>query len=245
MKYKSLLIVFYLLLHSKIINADEVNIAVASNFSSTISKIIKKFELINDCKINLILGSSGKLYAQITHGAPYDIFFSADKYRVDQLIKNGISNNQNRLTYARGTLVLYSPSLNFNNFRENEFNKLRKIAIANPLIAPYGLAAKQYLQHLQQWKKIKQKLIFGENISQAFQFAVTANVDLAIVSLAQVLELKVKKENYFIIPSHRYKPIEQDAILITKKIKAEKFFNYLKNDQIKKLIKNNGYKVIQ
>ena len=245
MKYKALVIIFYLLTYSRIIKSAEINIAVASNFSSTISKIIKQFELINDCKVNLILGSSGKLYAQIIHGAPYDIFLSADKYRVEQLIKNGISSNKNRLTYAKGTLVLFSLNLNFNHFSENKFNKLRRIAIANPIIAPYGLAAKQYLQFLNQWEKIQESLIFGENISQAFQFAVTENVDIAIVSLAQVLELNIKQKNYFIISNHKYNPIEQDAILISKKLMAEKFFNYLKNEQVKKLIESNGYKVVR
>ena len=101
------------------------------------------------------------------------------------------------------------------------------------------------MQFLNQWEKIQESLIFGENISQAFQFAVTQNVDIAIVSLAQVLELNIKQKNYFIISNHKYNPIEQDAILISKKLMAEKFFNYLKNEQVKKLIESNGYKVVR
>ena len=165
---------FFISTHSV---ANEIRIAVASNFYPTMKAIVDQFELENYefSKINkivLISGSSGKHYAQIINGAPFDIFFSADQARPALLEEKGIVEYQSRFTYALGKIVLWSPTNGF-VYSEGQVlydNNFRFLAIANPKIAPYGIATKETLVSMGLWKNMDKKLVRGENIAQAFQF---------------------------------------------------------------------------
>jgi len=235
------LLFFILYLHSSWILADSLNIAVASNFVSTLKKIKIEFEKKFPHQLKIISASSGKLFAQIQYGAPYDIFMSADAARPAKLQQLGLISTGSRQTYAIGQLALWSPQ---NNKPFELLNSLRfkRLAIANPKTAPYGKAAIETLQALHLFKQIKTTVIRGENINQTYQFVDSGNADIAFVSLSQVIH---RKQHYQAVPQQYYSAIEQQLIIVKNSAKqqlSKQFVEFLKQDKIKNLIRNSGYK---
>lgn len=229
--------------------ADEIKIAVASNFYPTMKELVTHFESItpNSDKTNnivLISGSSGKHYAQILNGAPFDLFFSADKLRPNMLEKEEVFNNQSRFTYALGKLALWSP---FNEYVDSDGQVLyaddfRFLAIANPKIAPYGVASKETLTSMNLWQDMEEKLVRGENIAQTFQFAKSGNAKLGFVSYSQILSLNSSSEgSYWLVPQSMYQPIEQQAILLKDSSLGKDFLSFIKSNEALDIIKRNGY----
>ena len=229
--------------------ADEIKIAVASNFYPTMKELVTHFESINpnsDTTNNIVLisGSSGKHYAQILNGAPFDLFFSADKLRPNMLEKEDVFNNQSRFTYALGKLALWSP---FNEYVDSDGQVLytddfRFLAIANPKIAPYGLASKETLTSMNLWQDMEEKLVRGENITQTFQFAKSGNAKLGFVSYSQILSLNSSSEgSYWLVPQDMYQPIEQQAILLKDSSLGKDFLSFIMSDEALDIIKRNGY----
>ena len=229
--------------------ADEIKIAVASNFYPTMKELVTHFESINpnsDTSNNIVLisGSSGKHYAQILNGAPFDLFFSADKLRPNMLEKEEVFNNQSRFTYALGKLALWSP---FNEYVDSDGQVLynddfRFIAIANPRIAPYGIASKETLTSMNLWQDMEEKLVRGENIAQTFQFAKSGNAKLGFVSYSQILSLNSSSEgSYWLVPQDMYQPIEQQAILLKDSSLGKDFLSFIMSDEALDIIKRNGY----
>ena len=229
--------------------ADEIKIAVASNFYPTMKELVKHFESItlnSDTTNNIVLisGSSGKHYAQILNGAPFDLFFSADKLRPNMLEKEEVFNNQSRFTYALGKLALWSP---FNEYVDSDGQVLynddfRFIAIANPKIAPYGIASKETLTSMNLWQDMEEKLVRGENIAQTFQFAKSGNAKLGFVSYSQILSLNSSSEgSYWLVPQVMYQPIEQQAILLKDSSLGKDFLSFIMSDEALDIIKRNGY----
>ena len=229
--------------------ADEIKIAVASNFYPTMKELVKHFESINlnsDTTNNIVLisGSSGKHYAQILNGAPFDLFFSADKLRPNMLEKKEVFNNQSRFTYALGKLALWSP---FNEYVDSDGQVLynddfRFLAIANPKIAPYGIASKETLTSMNLWQDMEEKLVRGENIAQTFQFAKSGNAKLGFVSYSQILSLNSSSEgSYWLVPQDMYQPIEQQAILLKDSSLGKDFLSFIMSDEALDIIKRNGY----
>ena len=229
--------------------ADEIKIAVASNFYPTMKELVTHFELIthnSDTTNNIVLisGSSGKHYAQILNGAPFDLFFSADKLRPNMLEKEDVFNNQSRFTYALGKLALWSP---FNEYVDSDGQVLYKddfrfIAIANPKIAPYGIASKETLTSMNLWQDMEEKLVRGENIAQTFQFAKSGNAKLGFVSYSQILSLNSSSEgSYWLVPQDMYQPIEQQAILLKDSSLGKDFLSFIMSDEALDIIKRNGY----
>ena len=229
--------------------ADEIKIAVASNFYPTMKELVKHFELIthnSDTTNNIVLisGSSGKHYAQILNGAPFDLFFSADKLRPNMLEKEDVFNNQSRFTYALGKLALWSP---FNEYVDSDGQVLynddfRFIAIANPRIAPYGIASKETLTSMNLWQDMEEKLVRGENIAQTFQFAKSGNAKLGFGSYSQILSLNSSSEgSYWLVPQDMYQPIEQQAILLKDSSLGKDFLSFIMSDEALDIIKRNGY----
>ena len=249
-KLKALtLIVFYQFFFLNGALADEIKIAVASNFYPTMKELVKNFELIthnSDTTNNIVLisGSSGKHYAQILNGAPFDLFFSADKLRPNMLEKEDVFNNQSRFTYALGKLALWSP---FNEYVDSDGQVLytddfRFLAIANPKIAPYGVASKETLTSMNLWQDMEEKLVRGENIAQTFQFAKSGNAKLGFVSYSQILSLNSSSEgSYWLVPQDMYQPIEQQAILLKDSSLGKDFLSFIKSDEALDIIKRNGY----
>lgn len=229
--------------------ADEIKIAVASNFYPTMKELVTHFESItpnSDTTNNIVLisGSSGKHYAQILNGAPFDLFFSADKLRPNMLEKEEVFNNQSRFTYALGKLALWSP---FNEYVDSDGQVLytddfRFLAIANPKIAPYGVASKETLTSMNLWQDMEEKLVRGENIAQTFQFAKSGNAKLGFVSYSQILSLNSSSEgSYWLVPQDMYQPIEQQAILLKDSSLGKDFLSFIKSNEALDIIKRNGY----
>ena len=229
--------------------ADEIKIAVASNFYPTMKELVTHFESITPNSdttnnIDLISGSSGKHYAQILNGAPFDLFFSADKLRPNMLEKEEVFNNQSRFTYALGKLALWSP---FNEYVDSDGQVLytddfRFLAIANPKIAPYGVASKETLTSMNLWQDMEEKLVRGENIAQTFQFAKSGNAKLGFVSYSQILSLNSSSEgSYWLVPQDMYQPIEQQAILLKDSSLGKDFLSFIMSDEALDIIKRNGY----
>ena len=229
--------------------ADEIKIAVASNFYPTMKELVTHFESItpnSDTTNNIVLisGSSGKHYAQILNGAPFDLFFSADKLRPNMLEKEEVFNNQSRFTYALGKLALWSP---FNEYVDSDGQVLynddfRFLAIANPKIAPYGIASKETLISMNLWQDMEEKLVRGDNIAQTFQFAKSGNAKLGFVSYSQILSLNSSSEgSYWLVPQDMYQPIEQQAILLKDSSLGKDFLSFIMSDEALDIIKRNGY----
>tara|TARA_B110000046_G_scaffold156907_1_gene167918 strand:- start:18 stop:563 length:546 start_codon:yes stop_codon:yes gene_type:complete len=177
------------------------------------------------------------------NGAPFDLFFSADKVRPILLEKKGISENGSRFTYALGKLVLWSSLDGFVEKDERLYHKdLRFIAIANPKIAPYGVAAKEALISINLWEDMKSKLIRGENIAQTFQFVNSGNAKLGFVSYSQLMNPNYPVGgSFWMVPQSLYKPIEQQAVLLRESLLGKDFLSFMRTDQSLKIISKFGY----
>jgi molybdate transport system substrate-binding protein len=220
-------------------------------FHGAPQKLAPKFEQATGNKLALSSGSSGQFYTQIKQGAPFDVLLSADAERPKQLETEGLAVAGSRFTYAIGTLVLWSPQAGTVD-REGKVlttGRFRMLGIADPRNAPYGAAAQQVLTNLGLWDKLNQdkKLATGENINQAWQFAVTGNVDMAFVALSQVTDGKAISGSYWLPPPSLYSALEQDAVILTRTTKratAEAFMKWLRQDpEAIAAIKTAGYRI--
>lgn len=227
--------------------AAEVNVAVAANFTAPMKQIAAEFEKETGHKAVLSFGASGKFYAQIRNGAPFQLFLSADDEKPSQLEKDGLTVPGTRFTYSVGTLVLWSPKSGFVDakgemLRKGQFGKL---AIANPKLAPYGAAAIEVLTKQGLLTMLSPKFVQGENISQTFQFISTGNAELGFVALSQVMkEGKIASGSAWIVPGALHSPIRQDAVLLATgkdNAAARALLLYLKSDKAKKIIRSYGY----
>ena len=230
------------------IGADEIKVAVASNFYPAMKEIALQYELkqsqsSENHKIILISGSSGKHYAQIMNGAPFDIFFSADKVRPILLEKKGISESESRFTYALGRLVLWSSLDGFVEKDERLYNNdLRFLAIANPKIAPYGVAAREALISINLWEDLQSKLVRGENIAQTFQFVNSGNAKLGFISYSQLMNPNYPLVgSFWEVPQSLYKPIEQQVVLLKESSLAKDFLSFIESDESLNIISKYGY----
>jgi molybdate transport system substrate-binding protein len=227
--------------------AAEVSVAVAANFAAPLQRIAAAFEQETGHKSVLSFGSSGNLYAQIRHGAPFEILLSADSQTPAKLESEGLGLAGTRFTYAIGTLVLWSkqPGLVDEKGEVLRSGKFERLAIANPKLAPYGLAAMQTLAQLGVLSHVQPKLVQGENISQAFQFVASENAPLGLVALSQVmLEGKIAQGSAWIVPATLHAPIAQDAILLVKgrdNPVAPALLRYLRSDKAKAIMRSYGY----
>jgi len=235
---------------SSSLSADEVLVAVASNFIQPMKVIAERFEKETGHKAKLAFGSSGKLFAQIRHGAPFDIFLSADKDKVTRLLDNGLAVDGSEFIYAKGRLVLWSAKPNLFDDLEDKCDVLKQgdfdyFAMANPKLAPYGEAAESVLQSLDLAESLKPNRVMGENIAQTFQFVQTGNAELGFVALSQIKNLDESEQgSHWLIPTESYPLIEQyGAILETasNNTAASELVDFLKRDSEQSLIRSFGY----
>jgi molybdate transport system substrate-binding protein len=232
-------------------SAAEIKVAVASNFTDTMNDIAAAFETSTGHKLSLSNGSSGKFYAQIKNGAPFEIFFSADVEKPLQLEKDGLTVPDTRFTYAIGMLALWSAKPGFVDtegkiLSQGNFNKL---AIANPRLAPYGVAAMQILEELGIAQALKAKLVQGENIAQTFQFVETGNAELGFIALSQIMKRgAITKGSTWIVPSYLHKPVRQDAVLLkagADSAAARQLLKFMRSRQATSIIAAYGYRRAQ
>ena len=230
----------------------ELNVAVAANFVSTLQKLSERFEKAHGAKILASPGSTGQLYAQIKKGAPYDVLLSADAERPQQLETEGLGVKGTRFTYAIGQLVLWSPKPGFVDAEGKVLSKpdLRFVSLADPKTAPYGAAAEQVLSKLGLLAPLRaaNKLVYGESVGQAHQFASSGHADCGFVALSQVLDNGGKPTgSMWSIPEAQHAPLNQDAIVISKSEKqtlAKKFLDFLRKDAAAvQIIRAAGYAI--
>lgn len=220
-------------------------IAVAANFAAPAKALADRFNAETGYSLKISTGSTGQLYAQITNGAPYDIFLSADADRPRKLEENGVAVVGSRFTYAVGRLVLWSPSAETvtGPFEKVFSQPHRSIAIANPDLAPYGAAAREALRSKGLWDDLKGRLVFGQNISQTHALVATGNAEIGFVARSQI-ENTNPKGALWPVPAECHAPINQDAVLLERardNDAARAFVSYLQSDGAKKTIEEFGY----
>lgn len=227
--------------------ADEVQVAVAANFTAPMQKIAAQFEKNTGHKAVLTFGATGKFYAQIRNGAPFQILLAADDETPARLEKEGVTLAGSRFTYAIGKLVLWSarPELVDDKGEVLRKGDFAHLAIANPRTAPYGAAAIESLTALGLLQAVQPKFVQAENIAQAFQFAATGNAQLGFVAMSQVYENgKLKSGSAWIVPAQLHAPIRQDAVILEKGRNApaaQALLRFLKSEQAMSLIRSYGY----
>ncbi len=240
---------FFVLLFSGKIFAGEVRVAVASNFKFTLQKIAVDYKVATGHDLKISSGSSGKLFMQIKYGAPFDVFLSADEKLPLRLIADKIASSKSATVYALGKLVFIS-NIETSGACENilNSNQLKHLAIANPKIAPYGLAAKQVLQKLDLWQQLQPHLVMGENIVQTLQFVSTKNAGAGFVSQSMLnMDKAMEYVCVWHVPNDMYTPIKQKMVLLNKardNAAARRFIQYMQSAAAKEIIKASGYDVL-
>lgn len=228
--------------------ADTISIASASNFTQALKQLSKVFESNSTHKITIAFASTGKQYAQIMHGAPFDIFFAADSKRPKLLDEAGITVPKTRFTYAIGKLVLWSPDPSLVDKQGKMLKNTKRfqhLSIANPKLAPYGKAAKEILVQRGLWEKLRGRTVRGENIGQAFQFVTTNNAELGFIAYSQIKQPEKAVKGSFWIPSQSlYTPIKQQAVLLKESQAAREFLHFIKSQKGQKIIRSFAYEVV-
>lgn len=238
-----------LLLAQAPLRAEEVLAAVASNFAAPMEVIAAVFEKDTGHKAKLAFGATGKLYAQITNGAPFEVFLSADAETPARLEKEGLVVAGSRFNYANGRLVLWSATPAYVDARGDVLKRgeFRRIAISNSKTAPYGAAAQETLSSLGLTASVQGKFVQGENIAQTHQFISTRNAELGFVAYAQVFrDGQLTSGSAWVVPKHLHKPIQQDAALLNKgknNPAAGALLRFLREDKARRIIRSFGYEL--
>lgn len=227
------------------VSADEIRVAVAANFRHAIEDLVPRFEAVTDHEVTLIFGSTGKHFAQIQNGAPFDVFLAADDRRPRMLEEDNLVISGSRFVYAIGKLVLWSSeqdgAVDAERLSAGDF---RFLAIANPILAPYGRAARQALAKLGVWEAVFPRIVQGENIAQTYQFVVSGNADLGLVALAQIRIPGIGNSgSSWEVPRTYYDPIIQQAALLTNSPATRAFAEFLRSDEALAVIRSYGYDV--
>lgn len=224
-----------------------VLVAVAANFSKPMTEIAGEFEKATGHSAKLSLGSSGKFVSQLKSGGPFEVFLSADEKGPEKLEQVGLTVPTTRFVYALGKLVLWSTKLGYVDDQGKilETGNFKHLALANPKLAPYGIAAVDVLKKMKLFEKLQPLFVQGENIAQTYHFISTANAELGFVALSQVIEKgKIINGSGWIIPDNLYTPIRQTAVLMKKGAKnpaAAALIDYLKSKPALAIIKTYGY----
>lgn len=238
--------------------ADRAIVAVATNFAPVARRLIAAGGFIGRGELVLVTGSTGRLYAQILNGAPFDVFLAADRERPRRLVENGLAIASSQYTYARGRLVLWSAknlegAEILSKLKEQRF---RKLAIANPDLAPYGAATKDALKGLGLWSALTHKLVRAHNVGQAFAMARTGNAELGFVARSLIYEAGdtamgrksgeagTSGGGFWLVPQSLHRPIRQDSVLLRRARNnrvAREFVAYLKSRKARALIAKFGY----
>ena len=234
------------------VKAEEATVAVAANFTAPMQKIAQAFEQDTGYKAKLVFGSTGKFYAQIKNGAPFAVLLSADDETPARLEKEGAAIAGTRFTYAVGRLALWSknPALVDNKGQvllsnTTDKNNFKKLAIADPKLAPYGVAAMEVLMRMGALSKVAPKLVQGDSIGQAFQFVMTENAELGLVALSQIsMDGRISQGSAWVVPQNLYTPLKQDAALLTlgkDNAAALALMKYLQSERAQAIIRAYGY----
>jgi molybdate transport system substrate-binding protein len=231
-----------------VVQATEVNVAVAANFTAPMKAIAAQFAQDTGHEARLSFGSSGKFYAQIRNGAPFDAFLSADDETPARLEREGLAVAGSRFTYAVGALVLWSrdPALVDERGEVLRRGNFRKLAIANPKLAPYGAAAIEVLARMNLLDSVRDRFVQGENIAQTHQFVASGNAELGFVALSQVMQDgRLTGGSAWLVPGLLHADIRQDAVPLAAgkdNPAAAAVLNYLKTDRARAIVASFGYR---
>nr|VFJ90509.1 MAG: molybdate transport system substrate-binding protein [Candidatus Kentron sp. LFY] len=251
-----LLLAFSLLPIRSISAGETVYIAVASNFAGTLRSLLASFKPQSPHEFKVSSASTGKLFAQIKHGAPFDIFLAADAQRPGLLVADGHAVAGSLFTYAVGRLVLWRRIATESTLEKSEILGLTigRLTIANPKTAPYGKAAEETLRALGLWRTWQPRLVWGENIGQAYQFVASGAVDSGFIALSQIFQRNRmsmggkddtrSKGEIRIVPSSLHTPLWQQAVLLnrgTNNAGAKDFMNFLRSRKARQIIEAEGY----
>ncbi|NNF79335.1 MAG: molybdate ABC transporter substrate-binding protein [Rhizobiales bacterium] len=222
---------------------------MAANFAETLEHLQPEFEKISGHRLRAVVGSTGKLYAQIINGAPFDVFLSADQERPQRLVDAGLAVPASRFTYATGELILWTADETRdlgNGAKALAAQNFRKIAIPNPQLAPYGAAAQQVLEKLGLWQVLQGRIVMGENVGQTYSLVASGNAEIGFVSQSSYLSVSNGKQGVFWAPSTEdHAPIHQDAVVLKRAVKnpaAAAFVAFLKGDEAQTVLKRFGYR---
>ena len=245
-KLLSLLSFFFI--SNFVFGQQKATVVVAANLKTAIDSILKVYKLRNPKDvIQVTYGASGKFYEQISNGAPFDLFFSADM-NYPKLLKNeGLAVSAIKM-YAIGRLAIWSKKLDPNKDKMNSFldANVKKISIGNPKTAPYGAKAIESFKYYKIYDKIKTSLVFGENISQAAQFVAFGAADIGVIALSDALSPAMKKEKgkFYIIPQESHKPLEQGCVILKhgkQNAAAKRFYDYISSEKALQILTYYGY----
>ena len=268
-----MLTMLFLSVPATALRAEVISVAVASNFYQAISVIKQKFESSSEHRLLIVNGSTGKLYAQIINGAPFDVFMAADSERPQKLQRQGLTLGDSRFTYAIGQLVLWCPAIERARCNPSILtdSKVRKVALANPKLAPYGKAAMQLIGSYsaqsrekksgsEAFESIKSKLVFGQNVSQAYHLVASGSAEVGFVALS-LLE-KDSRENkriekdsqgnnnhvspaknstYWTPPNGNHSVIEQQLVVLKNNAAVAEFVRFLQSPAGMEIIRRHGY----
>jgi len=229
--------------------ADEIQVAVAANFTAPVTQIADEFHKDTGHSAKLIFGSTGKFYAQIKNGAPFDVLLAADQDTPTRLVQEGAAVEGSQITYAIGKLVLWSskPALVDEKGAILKSANVAHVAYCNPKLAPYGAAAVEVMKSLGVFDVLQPKLVQGENITQAYQFVASGNAEIGFVALSQVYkDGRISGGSAWVVPANLYSPIRQDAVILAKgrdHPAAAEFVKYLKSEKAKAVIRAFGYEL--
>ena len=232
--------------------AEPLTVAVASNFIRPANELVARFEARTGAELRLVSGSTGKLYAQIANGAPFDVFLAADAERPRRLTEEGLGIEGSRFTFATGALVLWSrdPELTGADCRRvlDELGD-RNLAIANPETAPYGQAARAFLEAARLWDRVRQQLVFGESIAQTLHFVASGNASLGLIAASQAVDERLPAAScQWPVPPTMHFPLQQQAVLLSRaadKQAAHGFIDFLRGAEAADIIRGYGYTVAQ
>ncbi len=227
-------------------HAAEVSVAVAANFAAPMQKIATAFEQDTGHKVVLAFASTGKLYAQIKNGAPFQLLLAADDETPLRLEQEGLGLAGSRATYAMGRLVLYSATPGVVDDKGQVLaGPFTRLSIADPKLSPYGAAAVQALTQLGHWPRVQARLVTGENIGQAFQFVASGNAPLGLVALSQVMvDGRISQGSAWVVPEQLHAPLKQDLLVLKtgqNNLAATALASYLRSDKARGIMRGYGY----
>ncbi len=228
-------------------NADEVQVAVAANFTAPMQQIALAFEKATSHKLVASYGATGKFYAQIKNGAPFEVLLSADDETPVKLAKENAAVSATQFTYAKGKIVLWSAKTALVDDKGDVLKRggFDHLALTNPKLAPYGMAAIEAMKALGVHDALAPTFVTGENLAQTYQFIKSGNALLGFIALSQVMkDGKIIEGSAWLVPTSLYQPIKQDVIVLDKgkdKPAATALMQFLKGDQARAIIQSYGY----
>lgn len=224
--------------------AEEVRVAVTASFADVQAELARRFRARGGPPVRASVGSTGQLYAQVRGGAPFDVLLAADAERPRRLEAEGEAVAGSRFTYAYGRLALYGPTLDSVRAAGADLRaaRLTHLAIANPAVAPYGVAALEVLQRLGLRERLQPRLVRGESVAQTYQFVRTGAAELGFVALSQVI--RAPRRSYWLVPAELHRPIAHDAVLLragAQSPAAREYLRFLQSAEARRVIESFGY----